>query len=78
MKEKTPGTSGIWLLLLISPNLKLCRDKDSEEILPIRFEDNYFMLLPGELRRVNARYLAADGGTGAPVVSVDCFNNGRS
>jgi exo-1,4-beta-D-glucosaminidase len=57
--------------------LKLSRASDGEEILPIRFEDNYFMLLPGEKRLIAARYLAADSGAGKPVASVDCYNNGR-
>ena len=58
--------------------LKLMRGKDSDEILPIRWQDNYFMLLPNESRQIGARYLTADTQGKTPSVSVDCFNNGRS
>jgi len=56
--------------------LKITRGA-GEELLPIRWQDNYFMLLPGEKRELAARYLADDLGIAAPVITVDCFNNGR-
>jgi exo-1,4-beta-D-glucosaminidase len=71
---KVTNTSSAVALLV---RLKLTRGNDGEEVLPIRWEDNYFMLLPGESRVVGARYLKADIGTAKPAVSVDCFNNGR-
>jgi exo-1,4-beta-D-glucosaminidase len=49
-----------------------------KEVLPIRWEDNYFMLLPGEKRQVTAEYFVRDLPEGAVVVNVDCFNNGRA
>jgi exo-1,4-beta-D-glucosaminidase len=58
--------------------LKLNRGAGGEELLPIRWQDNYFMLLPGEKREISARYFPRDAARGAPMVSVDCFNNGRN
>ena len=58
--------------------LKLTKGDGGDEILPIRWQDNYFMLLPNESRRITARYLSEDAGGKSPGISVDCFNNGRS
>jgi exo-1,4-beta-D-glucosaminidase len=57
--------------------LKITNGTGGEEILPIRWEDNYFMLLPNESRQITARYLAVDAKGSTPAISVDCFNNGR-
>jgi exo-1,4-beta-D-glucosaminidase len=57
--------------------LKLSRGEGGDEVLPIRWDDNYFMLLPGESRSIGARYASRDLGAARPVVSVDCYNNGR-
>ena len=57
---------------------KLSRDSvNGEEVLPVRWEDNYFMLLPGEERVIAARYLLKDSSGQKLYASVDCFNNGR-
>ena len=46
--------------------LKLNRGAGGEELLPIRWQDNYFMLLPGEKREISARYFPRDAaGSGA-------------
>jgi exo-1,4-beta-D-glucosaminidase len=58
--------------------LKLTRGNDGEELVPIRWEDNYFTLLPGEQREVNARWVSKDLGDEKPAIAVDCFNNGRA
>lgn len=39
-------------------SLSIMREKDSEEILPIYLSDNYFSLLPGEKKIVNAAFMA--------------------
>ena len=58
--------------------LKIVNPKNSEqELLPIRWSDNYFMLLPGEKREISARYLRSDLSWPDPTVTVDCFNNAR-
>ncbi len=59
--------------------LKLTKGQGGAEILPIRWQDNYFMLLPGERREIAAIFLASDIENGTnPGVEVDCFNNGRA
>ena len=57
--------------------LKISRGERGKEVLPIRWEDNYFMLLPGESRQLEARYFTAGLQGTRPAVAVDCFNNGR-
>jgi len=69
----TNASAAIALLV----RLKLSKGQGGEEVLPIRWGDNYFMLLPGESRNVEARYFSSDLGNASPSVSVDCFNNGR-
>lgn len=54
--------------------LKINRDKDGEEILPVRWEDNYLSLLPGEKRQVSARYRAAELGGRPAAVEVSGLN----
>ncbi len=69
--EVTNGSAAVAMLV----RLKLTRGEGGEEVLPVRWEDNYFMLLPGESRSVGVRYLKSDLGAGRPAVVVDCFNN---
>src|SRR5262249_20744145 len=52
-------------------------ENEAQELLPIRWSDNYFMLLPEEKREVSARYLRSDLSWANPVVKVACFNNAR-
>ena len=51
---------------------------DGEELLPIRWSDNYVMLLPQEQRDLSARYLATDAAGAKLKAVVDCFNNART
>jgi exo-1,4-beta-D-glucosaminidase len=57
---------------------KLTKGERGQELLPIRWSDNYFLLLPREQREVSARYLPGDLGGATPDLYVDCYNNGRS
>jgi exo-1,4-beta-D-glucosaminidase len=57
--------------------LKLTRGDGGEELLPIRWQDNYFTLLPSEQRDVSVCWLSKDLGDEKPAIAVDCFNNGR-
>ncbi len=52
------------------------RDPESsrQEILPVRWEDNYLSLLPGEKRTVEARYSAAALKKASPAVEVEGWN----
>jgi exo-1,4-beta-D-glucosaminidase len=45
-----------------------------EEVLPVLWSDNYFLLVPGEERVLNARYKKSDMGTALPSVTVDGWN----
>lgn len=54
------------------------KGKGGEEVLPVRWSDNYVTLMPGESRALTARYLRRDIGDARPHVTVDCFNNGRT
>ena len=47
--------------------------RDGEEILPIIWEDNYF-LPPGERREVTAKYDVRDLAGHSPLVHVDGWN----
>ena len=52
--------------------------KGGEEALPVRWEDNYITLLPGESRTVTARYNVRDLGGGSPRVVVTGWNIHRA
>jgi exo-1,4-beta-D-glucosaminidase len=51
--------------------LKLARDTDKEEVLPVLWEDNYFALLPGQSRQITATYAAKDLGAAKAVVTAE-------
>jgi len=55
-------------------HLKITRGVGGEELLPIRWQDNYLTLLPGESREIKGSYAIADLGGTIPVVSVDTYN----
>jgi hypothetical protein len=45
-----------------------------EEVLPVRWDDNYFSLIPGESREVCARHLSEDWQGVSPVIDVGGWN----
>jgi len=55
-------------------HLKVTKGEGGEELLPILWEDNYFSLLPGEAREINATYRMEDLGGTIPVTAVDGWN----
>jgi exo-1,4-beta-D-glucosaminidase len=57
--------------------LKLTQGAAGPEILPIYWEDNYFLLLSGESRVVGVHYWLDEIPWTNPTISVDCFNNAR-
>jgi exo-1,4-beta-D-glucosaminidase len=73
-RVRVANTSAVIALLV---RLKLTKGDGGDEVLPIRWDDNYFMLLPGETREIAARWMPADLGDAKPMVTVDCFNNAR-
>jgi exo-1,4-beta-D-glucosaminidase len=49
-----------------------------EEVLPVRWDDNYLSLLPGETRTITARYRTPAGpGAPDPVIAAQGWNVGR-
>jgi exo-1,4-beta-D-glucosaminidase len=54
--------------------LKVDKGKGGEEILPVLWEDNYFSLMPGEIREITATYHANDLGSVNPVVEIRGWN----
>jgi Ig-like domain-containing protein len=54
--------------------LRLLKDKDGAEVLPVFFDDNYISLLPGEKREITAHVRKSDLGAAKPVLAVDGFN----
>ena len=60
--------------LAFGVRLKVKKGNDGEEVLPVLWEDNYFALLPGETRRVEASYREADLEKAAPAVEVSGWN----
>ena len=54
--------------------LRLVKGKDSTEILPIFWDDNYISLLPGERREVTVRIRKTDLASAQPTLIVDGFN----
>ncbi len=59
-------------------HLRVTKGQDGEDVLPIRWEDNYFELMPGEKREVRATYRAKDLHGRAPVVEVEGWNVSRA
>ena len=54
--------------------LKLTRGKGGDEVLPVRWSDNYVSLLPGETRELTAMYRVDDLGGKTPVVELSGGN----
>ncbi|MFA6308563.1 MAG: discoidin domain-containing protein [Clostridia bacterium] len=57
----------------VSLNLK--KGTNGDQLLPIRWADNYFMLLPNESRTIRATYYKEELGGATPVVDINCYNN---
>ena len=57
--------------LAFGVRLKLARDTDGEEVLPVLWEDNYFALPPGATRQITAMYAAKDLGAAKPIVTAE-------
>ena len=55
-------------------HLQVKKGRDGEEVLPVLWEDNYFALMPGEKREINATYQTSDLSGASPVTQVDGWN----
>jgi len=60
--------------LAFAVHLTVKKGDEGQEVLPVLWEDNYFPLLPGQSRKITARYGARDLGRATPVVEVDGWN----
>ena len=55
-------------------HLRIAKRQSGEDVTPIFWDDNYFSLLPGESREINARYDSARLGGKEAVLHIDGFN----
>jgi exo-1,4-beta-D-glucosaminidase len=55
-------------------HLGLLRGKNGEEVLPVRWDDNYFSLVPGETREVTAQHAIEDLKGATPTIDVGGWN----
>jgi exo-1,4-beta-D-glucosaminidase len=55
-------------------HLRVTKGKGGEDLTPIFWSDNYFSLLPGEVKEVTAAYDAADLHGKAAILEVDGYN----
>jgi exo-1,4-beta-D-glucosaminidase len=55
-------------------HLRVAKANNGEDVVPIFWDDDYFSLLPGEKRRVSARFESPKSGGGDLVLTVDGWN----
>ena len=55
-------------------HLRVTRGQTGEDVLPIRWDDNYFELMPGEMREISATFRAKDLQGRSPTVEVEGWN----
>jgi exo-1,4-beta-D-glucosaminidase len=55
-------------------HLRVTKGLGGDDLTPIFWDDNYFSLLPGESREVNARYTSASLGGKDAILQIDGFN----
>jgi exo-1,4-beta-D-glucosaminidase len=76
-REQTGGhvtveNAGTGIAFLL--RLRLLKQQGETEILPVFWEDNYFSLLPGEIREVTVNVRKSDVGSAKLVLAVDGYN----
>jgi len=50
------------------------KEKNSDDILPVIFSDNYISIAPGESRTVECRYENKDAGNNTPYILTTAWN----
>jgi exo-1,4-beta-D-glucosaminidase len=55
-------------------HLKMTRERDGEEVLPVLWEDNYFELMPGESRELTVSYQSKELNGSRPFLNVEGWN----
>jgi len=68
----TIENKGEGVAFMIHP--RVTRGKAGEDVVPIFWSDNYFSLLPGEKRNVNARYDDSALGGKEPILEIEGYN----
>jgi exo-1,4-beta-D-glucosaminidase len=53
---------------------RLIKGKDGDDLVPIFWDDNYFSLLPGEQKTINATFDTEDLAGQPPVLHVEGYN----
>jgi exo-1,4-beta-D-glucosaminidase len=80
-KEELSGKAGIRASvrnpsgsIAFMVHLRVTTGKPGEDVTPILWSDNYFSLLPGEVKQVTATYDAADLNGKAAILEVGGYN----
>ncbi len=55
-------------------HLRVLKEKNADDILPVIFSDNYISLAPGESRTIECSYLNKDAGNATPYILVSGWN----
>ena len=55
-------------------HIRLLNKKGGSDILPVLFDDNYFLLAPGETRALDVSYLNKDAKSPTPFVEISSWN----
>jgi exo-1,4-beta-D-glucosaminidase len=55
-------------------HVRVLKEKNADDILPVIFSDNYISLAPGESRTIECSYENEDGGNAVPYVSTRAWN----
>jgi exo-1,4-beta-D-glucosaminidase len=55
-------------------HIRVLKAEGADDILPVRMDDNYFSLAPGEEREIQCRYLTQDAGASLPFIQVSAWH----
>lgn len=55
-------------------HLRALKERGGDDILPVLFDDNYFLLAPGESRTINCSYEKKDAGNKEAHISITAWN----
>ncbi len=69
VKVRNPSTS---VAFMVHP--RLTQGKDGFDIVPVFWDDNYFSLLPGEEKTIEARYSRSSAGGKPAVLEIEGYN----
>ena len=55
-------------------HVRVLKEKNADDILPVIFSDNYISLAPGESRTIECSYENKDAGNGTPYILTTAWN----